>query len=295
MEKLNSIIKLIRVDQWTKNLFVFAPILFSMQFQNTQALLNATLAFIGFSFIASSIYIINDWCDIESDKLHPKKKSRPMASGAITKKTASILLICLIIVGLSIFLFAIKNYSASFLTIGYLLLNVAYSLKLKHFAIIDITIVALGFVIRLFVGSLVTDIVLSHWIIIMTFLLALLLVLGKRKNDVVLFEKTGQQMRKSITGYNSQFLTATIIVVSSVTIVAYIMYSISPEVIERNGKNLYLTSLFVILGLLRYLQVIFLEKGGDNPTRLFIKDRFIHLDILCWLISFITISLLKDF
>jgi 4-hydroxybenzoate polyprenyltransferase len=292
MTKFKSIIKLLRVDQWLKNLLIFAPILFSLDFKNIHAIISAAIAFVGFSFIASSIYIINDWFDIEADRLHPKKKFRPLASGAVSKREGIILIICLIILGLSIFL-ALGNINALLLVISYLLLNLAYSFRLKQFAIIDITIVALGFVIRLFVGGLITGVYLSHWIIIMTFLLALLLVLGKRKHDVSIYEKTGISMRKSISGYNSDFLTAIIIVVTSITILAYIMYTISPEVVGRNGENLYLTSLFVILGLLRYLQVIFLEKGGDNPTKLFIKDRFIHIDIICWLISFIGISLLE--
>lgn len=294
MSNIKSCINLLRVDQWLKNLFIFAPIVFSFNFEYIDAIIKAVIAFIGFSFIASSIYVINDWFDIEADKLHPKKKYRPLASGAVRKKQAFVLLLVLLFVGISIFLIVLQNYKATLLVVGYFLLNLAYSFKLKQYAIIDISIVASGFVIRVFVGGFVTGCYLSHWIIILTFLLALLLVLGKRKHDVSIFEQTGQKMRKSIAGYNSEFLNAIIIVVSAMTVVAYIMYTISPEIIKRNGEYLYLTSVFVILGVFRYLQVIFLEKGGDNPTKLFIKDRFIHIDMVCWLISFVAISLLKD-
>ncbi|NDW08370.1 decaprenyl-phosphate phosphoribosyltransferase [Dysgonomonas sp. 520] len=295
MQKVKSYIKLIRVDQWIKNMFIFAPILFSLSFNNYDAIYNAILAFIGFSFIASSIYVINDWCDIEADKLHPKKKFRPLASGAVNRKEALILLIFLVFAGASVFLFILDNYKAAIVVLCYFILNLAYSLKLKQYAIIDITIVALCYVIRVFVGGLVTGIMLTHWLIIMTFLGALLIVLGKRKHDVAIYEETGRQMRKSITGYNSDFLTAIIMIVTAVTIVAYIMYTISPQVVERNGEYLYLTSLFVGVGLLRYLQVLFLDKGGDNPTKLFLKDKFLYISFLLWLVSFILISYLKVF
>lgn len=139
-------------------------------------------------------------------------------------------------------------------------------------SIIDVTIVAIGFVIRLFIGSIVTGIELSHWIIILTFLLALLLVIGKRRNDVVIFTETGQELRKSITGYNLEFLNTMIITIVTIIIFSYIMYTISLEVITRNGEFMYITSLFVILGLFRYLQAIFVLKKGH-------RDCLSHRDI----------------
>lgn len=160
-------------------------------------------------------------------------------------------------------------------------------------SIIDVTTVAIGFVLRLFIGSIVTGIELSHWIIILTFLLALLLVIGKRRNDVVIFTETGKELRKSITDYNLEFLNTMIITIVTIIIFSYIMYTISSEVIIRNGEFMYITSLFVILGLFRYLQAIFVEKKGDSPTKLVLKDRFLQINILCWTVSFILISILK--
>lgn len=291
MNQLQHYIKLLRVHQWVKNVFILSPVLFSFKFFELQYLPALIWAFIGFSFIASSIYIINDWFDIEGDKLHPKKKNRPLASGAVSKKEGLILFLVVFSLGVGIYVFMIDSIWATTLLLSYFVMNLCYSMRLKRFAILDISIVAIGFVIRVFIGGIITGIQLSHWIIILTFLLALLLVVGKRKHDMTIFEETGQKMRKSIAGYNSEFLNSIIIILVAIIILSYMMYTISPEIIERNGEYLYLTSLFVILGLFRYLQVIFVKKKGDSPTKLLMTDRYLQLDILCWFITFIGISL----
>lgn len=249
------------------------------------------LAVLGFSLIASSIYIINDWFDIEADRLHPEKKKRPLASGEVSKREGLWLFLCVFVLGFFIYGFFLRELWAIVLLAFYFVMNLAYSMRLKRYAIIDIVIVATGFVIRLFIGGLVAGVYLSHWIIIMTFLVALLLVVGKRKHDMTIFEETGQQMRKSLTGYNSEFINSIIIVLVTIILISYVMYTISPDVMSRNGEHLYLTSLFVFVGLLRYLQVLFVKKKGDSPTKLIMTDRFLQLDILCWLISFIGISI----
>lgn len=288
-------IKLCRVNQWIKNLLIFAPLFFSFKFNHLDSFLNALYAFIGFSLIASAIYIINDWKDIESDKIHPTKKFRPLASGAISSKNGLLLFSLLVICSLNIYIFIIKDIRSTILVLFYFLLNIAYTFKLKQISILDISIVATGFVIRLFVGSFVTDTSLSYWLIILTFLLALLLVIGKRRHDVMIFEETKQTVRKSISGYNLEFLNSIIIVIVTCIIICYLMYTISPDVVERNGEYLYLTSLFVFLGLFRYLQAIFVEKKGDSPTKLVSKDRFLQIDIFLWIISFISISYLYKY
>lgn len=291
---IHAYLKLLRAHQWIKNFFILAPIFFSFNFFNLEALTNALYAFIGFSFIASSVYIINDWKDIELDRQHPNKKNRPLASKAIKVKSAFIICTTLIILGFAIYICVLNDYTATILLGAYFILNICYCFKLKQISIIDVTIVAIGFVIRLFIGSIVTNISLSHWIIILTFLLALLLVIGKRRNDVIIFTETGQELRKSITGYNIEFLNTIIVTIVAVIIFSYIMYTISPEAISRNGEYMYITSLFVILGLFRYLQAIFVEKKGDSPTTLVLKDQFLQIDILCWIISFILISVFKS-
>ncbi|MDR1810437.1 MAG: UbiA prenyltransferase family protein [Prevotella sp.] len=292
MPHLLNIIKLLRVNQWIKNFLIFAPLFFAFRLPETETVVELLYAFLGFCFLASAVYIINDWCDIEADKLHPRKKHRPLASGAIGKKEAAAILACLFTAGIAIYVFLIGLPYATILLLAYFAMNLSYSLKLKQYAILDVSIVAIGFIIRLFIGGIVSGAFLSYWIIILTFLFAMLLVLGKRRHDITIFEETGQKMRKSILGYNAEFLNAIIVVVVAVLCICYILYTISPEVVSKNGENLYLTSLFVILGLFRYLQVLYVEKKGDSPTVLIMKDRFLQAVLFFWIASFVAISVL---
>lgn len=280
-----------RVHQWVKNIFIFMPLFFSFKFTDVSLLIANIWSFIGFSFIASTIYIVNDWCDYKADMLHPEKKHRPIASGAVSRKEALILLIILFFISFTIYVGVLKNMEALYLIIGYFVLNLLYSFKLKHIPVVDISIVAVGFVIRVFVGGIVIDTPISQWLIVMTFLLALLLALGKRRDDVIIYEKTGNKTRKNIDGYNLIFANAGIIIITAVILVAYIMYTMSEEVIARNGNNLYLTSLFVIIGLLRYLQIIFVDENSGSPTKIFFKDHFLHVIIILWSASFLLLSL----
>lgn len=291
LKKIKFYLKLMRVHHWVKNLFIFLPLFFSFQFKDISLLIANVWSFIGFSFLASAIYIINDWCDHEDDKLHPEKRHRPIASGAVTSKEAFVLLVILFMLCIVVYAGVLKNMKALYLVMGYFILNILYSIKLKRIPIIDISIVAIGFVIRVFIGGIVIDTPLSQWLIIMTFLLALLLALGKRRDDVIIYEKTGNKTRKSIDGYNLSFTNAGIIIITAVILIAYIMYTMSDEIIMRNGDNLYLTSVFVIIGLLRYLLIIFVDEKSGSPTMILFKDHFLHIIILMWLMSFLLLSL----
>jgi len=264
------------------------PLFFAGKITQHELLINAIIAFIAFSLSASAIYILNDYKDIEEDRLHPKKKYRPLASGAISKKVALFLMGMLFLAGL----FLMANISV--LSVGilslYILLNISYCFYLKHIAIVDVFIIAIGFVLRLFVGSSVTETSLSMWIVIMTFLLALFMALAKRRDDVLLFLGTGKKMRKVIDGYNLQLIDSAMIIMASVVIVAYILFCTSVEVINRmQNEYLYLTTLFVILGILRYLQVTFVEENSGSPTRIVLKDKFMQITIVAWLCSFVWI------
>ena len=202
--KLSSIIKLMRPHQYIKNIFIFLPLFFALKITDTPLLIDATIAFIAFSLAASAIYILNDYHDIEEDRQHPKKKNRPLASGAIDKKEAIVTMGILLTAGFS--LMASLSLQATGILAIYVVVNIAYSFYLKHIAILDVVIIAVGFVLRLFVGSASTDIPLSMWIVIMTFLLALFMALAKRRDDVLIYLETGKKMRKVIDGYNLQFL-----------------------------------------------------------------------------------------
>jgi decaprenyl-phosphate phosphoribosyltransferase len=283
--KLASIIKLIRLHQYIKNLFIFLPLFFAMKITDTELLSNAFIAFIAFSLTASAIYILNDYHDIEEDRQHPKKKSRPLASGAISKYQAIIIMSVLFVSGFS--LMVLLSFKAASVLAVYVAINIAYSFSLKHIPIVDVNIIAIGFVLRLFIGSVVTDIHLSKWIIIMTFLLALFMALAKRRDDVLIFLDTGKRMRKVIDGYSLQFLDTAMAIMASVVIVAYTLYTTSPEVEARlNSEYLYLTVFFVILGVLRYLKITFIHKNSGSPTRIMSTDRFMQLSLLGWAITF---------
>jgi len=283
--KFKSIIKLMRPHQYIKNLFIFLPLFFALKITDINLLLNTVIAFIAFSLTASAIYTLNDYYDIEEDRKHPKKKNRPLASGAISKVQAITIMLVLSVAGFT--LMASLSLKAAGILAVYVIMNIAYSFYLKHVAIVDIVIIAIGFTLRLFVGSAVTDIALSMWIVIMTFLLALFIALAKRRDDVLIYLDTGKKMRKVIDGYNLQFLDTVMAIMASVVIVAYIIYTVSPEVAARvHSDYLYLTALFVILGIMRYLQVTFVFKDSGSPTRIVLKDRFMQLTLIGWILTF---------
>jgi 4-hydroxybenzoate polyprenyltransferase len=274
-----------RPHQYIKNLFIFLPLFFALEITNTTLLLQALIAFIAFSLSASAIYTLNDYYDIEDDRLHPKKKIRPLASGAISRPQA--ITIMSVLFGIGLVLMSLLSLKATLILVTYIVINIAYTIWLKHIAILDVTTIAIGFVLRLFIGSAVTNIALSMWIVIMTFLLALFMALAKRRDDVIIYLETGKKMRKVIDGYNLQFLDGAMMIMASVVIVSYTLYTTSTEVVARVGSEyLYLTALFVILGIMRYLQIAFVLLDSGSPTKIVLRDSFIQLTLLGWIVSF---------
>ena len=285
---INNFFKLIRPHQYIKNLFIFMPLFFVGKITNGELFLNAVMAFVAFSMTASAIYILNDYQDLAVDRLHPQKKFRPLTSGAISRKAAIIIMVTLFIMGMS--LMAMLSLAAFGILSVYIILNIGYSFYLKHVAIVDVVIISIGFVLRLFVGSIATETLLSMWIVILTFLLALFLALAKRRDDVLLFVNKGKKMRKSIDGYNLQLIDGAMMVMAAVIIVSYILYTTSIVVLQRiHSEYLYLTTLFVIMGVLRYLQIAFVENNSGSPTRIALGDKFMQLTILAWVFSFVWI------
>ena len=282
---MKNYIALLRIPQYSKNLFIFLPLFFALHMQEPERLFKVFLAFLGFCLLASAVYIFNDLHDIEEDRQHPKKKYRPLPAGKITRGSALGLMAGLIALGLVI------AYGLSlqmfYLCLLYIVLNLAYSVKLKHIPILDITIIAVCFVIRIFVGGAVGDVPIYMWIVIMTFLLALFMALGKRRDDVIIFMETNQMPRKSIDGYNLRFIDSSMMIMAAVVIVAYLMYTVSPEITAKfKTDKLYITSIFVLMGVMRYLQITMLDENSGNPTEILIKDIFIQMSIAGWLISF---------
>ncbi len=283
--KIKSIIKLLRPHQYIKNIFIFLPIFFALKIGEADIVFKVFLAFLAFSLTASAIYVLNDYFDIEADKAHPKKRFRPLASGEISKCEAKKIMAILAIGGFG--LMSLLSMKAILFLLFYVLLNIAYTLKLKHVSIADMVIVAIGFVLRLFVGSAVSGITLSEWIVLMVFLLALFLALAKRRDDVLIFLKDGTKARKVIDNYNLQFLDTAMSIMASVVIVAYLLYVTSPKVEARiDSEYLYITALFVIIGIMRYLQIAFVFEDSGAPTKVVLKDRFMQATILAWIATF---------
>ena len=281
-----NILKILRPHQWVKNTFIFIPLFFGGSLFDMADWTSSLVAFVAFSFAASAIYSINDIVDVEADKKHPKKCKRPIAAGLVSKRQASLLAIILAIAALAL-PFLLNNWMLSVGIALYLAMNLCYCIRLKHYAIIDVCLVALGFVMRIVAGGVATDIVLSRWIVMMTFLLTLFLSFAKRRDDVLIMNETGMAPRKNTSRYNLTFINQAITITGGVMLVCYIMYTVSPEVIERfNSPNLYMTSFFVILGLLRYIQLTVVDERSGEPTRLVLSDRLIQLIIAGWIISF---------
>lgn len=287
MNQINAYWKLLRPKQYVKNTFLFLPLFFAQRFFETELLLLNSLGFICFCMVASSIYIFNDYKDIDQDRNHPVKRERPLASGQITPSTALPLLG--VLCGLGLLGAFLLNQMFFLILLGYFVMNLAYSIKLKHIPILDVFIISIGFILRVFAGAKISEVPASMWIILMTFLLALFMALAKRRDDVLLAHQ-GAQTRKSIDGYNLEFINAAMMLMAPVILVSYISYTISDEVMERfNSHYLYLTVLLVILGILRYLQVTFVENNSSNPTELLLKDRFLQLTLLAWVAAFMVL------
>ncbi len=282
-------IKLMRPHQWLKNVFVFTPLFFDRHTTEWCYVWPCILAFMAFCLVASGIYCFNDIRDAEADRRHPVKRLRPVASGAVGVRTAYAAMVTAWVSAFAL-VAMVSNEARWELTatlLLYIVINVAYSLKLKQIAILDVLVIATGFVLRIVVGGLATGIILSHWIVLTTFLLALFLALAKRRDDVAIYETLGIKARKNVELYNMDFLNQSIGIMGSVTIVCYILYTVSDDVVERTGSNyLYATSSFVLAGILRYMQLTFVCQRSGSPTKVLLHDHFILACIVGWIAAF---------
>lgn len=284
-------LKLIRPKQWLKNTFVFIPMFFGGSLLDRQDVFATIITFFAFSFIASSVYCFNDIYDVEADRRHPVKCKRPLASGELTLKSAYLLMgVMAVLSFLMILLLPVGRWKVGLIILGYYVLNLCYCAWLKQHAILDVCIIAFGFVLRALAGGFATEIVLSKWLVMMTFLLTLFLSFAKRRDDVLRMQKTGEAPRKNTIRYNLTFINQAITITASVTLVCYIMYTISPEVVARVGTDyLYLTSIYVLLGLLRYIQITVVDEQSGDPTKMMLKDRFTQLIVLLWGLTFLVL------
>lgn len=289
--KIRHIIKVARPTHWIKNLFVFLPVFFGGGLLNTSEAVSAALTFLSFSLAASAIYCLNDIIDVNADRAHPVKCKRPIASGAITIPQAyGMMALSMLVSIVLMFLLPAGQTKTIFVIVAYFLINVAYCLRLKDYAIIDVCIIASGFVLRILAGGYATGVQLSKWIVLMTFLLTLFLAFAKRRDDVLIMNVTGEAPRRNTNRYNLTFVNQALTITGSVMLVCYLMYTMSPEVISRfHSPNLYMTTFFVILGLLRYIQLAVVDEKSGDPTGLVMHDRFVQLVVAGWFITFIII------
>jgi len=287
---MKNYVKLLRPKDWAKNLFLFIPSFFAGHFFVLHKLELLSVGFLAFSCFASSIYIINDYRDIENDRKHPKKSKRPMASGKVPPSHGIVISVLLVIIG-SVLAYLVNSDLWLLFILGvYYVMNIGYSFGLKNVAILDMIIVAMGFILRIKAGAIIVNEETTDWLIIMTFLLALFMAIGKRRDDILLQESSGTSMRKSLTGYNLSFLDTMLGLFSAIIIVAYLNYTQDDDSIRRLGTyRLYYTTIFVIAGIMRYLQVVFVKKDSGSPTEILYKDHFIQITILLWVACFFTI------
>jgi len=288
MKKLRDILILIRIHQWAKNILLFAPLFFSGHIFEYNPLINTIVGFFLFGLIASSIYIFNDLCDIENDRIHPTKKHRPLASGNISIKTGWVL--CFFLMTSSLIASWLLNTTFFYIMVLYSTINVFYSIGLKNLSLLDVFIVALGFVLRVYAGGILSEISVSQWLFIMSFLLALFIAFSKRRDDVLIKLDSGAEMRTAIKGYNLEYISSSISILCGILVVTYLLYVTSDDVQSRfQGRPVYLTALFVLMGILRYLQITLVDGKSGSPTKIFYTDFFIQVVVILWIIFFAVI------
>lgn len=280
MKKLKALIEILRPKQWIKNGFVFAGIIFSQNIFNFPYLIKTILAFISFCLISSSVYIINDIKDKEADKLHPKKRKRPLPSGRLKSWEAFIFFIFIFAGSIAL---ALKiGYKFGYVVLSYFFLNLFYTLLLKKIVIVDILTIAFGFVLRALGGVVAINVDFSPWLFISTLTLSIFLGLAKRRAELIGLEENAHKHRKTLKEYTLPFMDQLISISVASTLIAYSIYTVSPETISKFGREIMLTTVFVIYGLFRYLYLVYIKHEGDAPEKIVLKDKSLILGILLW-------------
>jgi 4-hydroxybenzoate polyprenyltransferase len=285
---LYSILRTARLHHWVKNLILFAALIFAQKYTDAASVILAVKAFIAFCLAASAIYFINDISDCKQDQLHPIKKNRPIASGQLSFASAWIIALLLLISGFGISLSISSKFLIYFL--AYVVLNFAYNLGLKNIVIMDVMVLALGFVIRAGAGAVAISVPISSWLLICTILLALFLGFAKRRHELIDLGDSAVSHRQSLAHYSPYFLDQMISVVTASTVIAYTFYTLSPEVKEKFGTdNLVFTVPLVLYGIFRYLYLVHQKEQGGNPTKLLITDWPLLTCVGLWIIMVLVI------
>lgn len=280
---LIHLFKLIRPKQWIKNFFVFAPLLFSRHVFDMPYLLPSIAAFIIFSLASSAVYIINDILDVESDRAHPKKKYRPIASGEISIRQALIFLVLLIIVIITGLIF-LKPIFAVVITL-YFITNLLYSLKVKSIVLLDVFFISFGFMLRVLGGAAAINVPISSWMILTTIFISLFLAISKRRGELsqVINQDNIEKQRKVLKEYSVEFADQLNTIAAAGTIISYALYTVSEKTVSTFGTDkLIYTTPFVIYGIFRYMYLMHQKNLGESPTSIVTKDIPIILGVLGW-------------
>jgi 4-hydroxybenzoate polyprenyltransferase len=280
---LNLLISL-RPGQWTKNLLVFAGLLFGLRLFDRVAVARAVVAFIVFCCLSGVVYLVNDVADRESDRQHPHKARRPIASGALPVPIAAAAAFLIAVAALAAAVALGRPFFAG--AIGYLALQTLYSGVLKHLVIIDVLTIAVGFVLRAVAGAVAVDVEISHWLLVCTILLALFISLAKRRHEIVLLAGGAAGHRPILGEYTPYLLDQMISVVTASTLISYVFYTISPETEQKFGTHwLGLTVPFPLYGIFRYLYLVHQRDGGGSPADLLLTDRPLLICVTVWALA----------
>lgn len=285
---MKKYLQLIRVSQWIKNIFVFAPLLFSKHLFEADYFFKSSLAFISFCLVSSSVYILNDIVDKEKDKKHPKKKLRPIASGSISIKIASFLALAFLF--FSSYLAIKTNIYLFYLIISYFLLNIFYSFLFKNIVILDMMTLAVGFILRVYAGGVVINVEISNWLIISTFFISIFLAAMKRRSELSLVENAEINTRKVLSEYSVYFADLIGAVSASCLLIAYAMYTINDKTINYFGNDyIAFTNIFVAFGIFRFMYLAYKKSKGENATEIMLTDLPMMINLLLYSASIVII------
>jgi 4-hydroxybenzoate polyprenyltransferase len=274
----------LRPWQWVKNLFVLTPLLFSQNLFVPAAGIRALAAFVLFCLVSSAVYLFNDIRDCEQDRLHPQKCHRPLAAGDVSVRLAVEVMGALVMLAFAVGV--ILSKPLTLMLFGYLLLNLLYSVWLKHQVILDVFTVAAGFVLRVVGGAVVIQVEMSHWLLLCTTLLALFLGFSKRRHELVQLGEAAEAHRQVLGEYNPRFLDMMIGIVTACTVMSYALYTVSEETVRKfHTKGLLLTLPFVLYGIFRYLYLVYHKDDGGDPTQTILADRPSVCNLCLWVLT----------
>jgi len=278
---IRPLVRSLRPTQWAKNLFVLAPAVFGGLLLDERVALRVALALLAFCFASSSVYLVNDLRDREEDRRHPLKRFRPLAAGTLPVPAAVVAIV--VLAGAAAAISARLGLSFALILGGYLLLNLLYTLRLKHMVILDVMSISMGFVLRVEAGGVAAGVEVSRWLFLCTTFLALFLAFSKRRHEITLLAGEAAGQRRVLDQYSPAFLDQMINVVTASSVVSYALYAVAPETVQKyNTYNLVYTIPMVLYGIFRYLYLMYQQPGERNPTEAILRDPPFLINMMLW-------------